>query len=108
MAVLLTQAEGLSRVMERVFDNRLLYVDELRAMGARIDTRDNTTAIISGPTPLTGTSVNALDIRAGAAVILAGLAADGRTEVSNIHHVERGYERIDEKLRALGAEIKRA
>jgi len=108
MAVLLTQAEGLSRVMERVFDNRLLYVDELRAMGARIDTRDNTTAIISGPTPLRGTKVNALDIRAGAAVILAGLAADGQTEVSNIHHVERGYERIDEKLRALGAEIERA
>jgi UDP-N-acetylglucosamine 1-carboxyvinyltransferase len=108
MAVLLTQAEGLSRVMERVFDNRLLYVDELRAMGANIDTLDNTTAIISGPTPLTGTRVNALDIRAGAAVILAGLAADGQTEVSNIHHVERGYERIDEKLRALGAEIERA
>jgi UDP-N-acetylglucosamine 1-carboxyvinyltransferase len=108
MAVLLTQAQGLSRVMERVFDNRLLYVDELRKMGADIRIPDNTTAIISGPTPLTGTRVNALDIRAGAAVILAGLAAQGQTEIRDIHHVERGYERIDEKLRALGADIERA
>jgi UDP-N-acetylglucosamine 1-carboxyvinyltransferase len=108
MAVLLTQATGLSRVMERVFDNRLLYVDELKKMGADIRIPDNTTAIISGPTPLTGARVSALDIRAGAAVILAGLAARGETEVSNIYHVERGYERIDEKLRALGADIERA
>jgi UDP-N-acetylglucosamine 1-carboxyvinyltransferase len=107
MAVLLTQATGLSRVMERVFDNRLLYVNELRKMGANIDNVDNTTAIISGPTPLNGASVSALDIRAGAAVILAGLAASGRTEISGIHHVERGYERIDEKLRALGADIEK-
>lgn len=108
MAALLTQATGLSRVMERVFDNRLLYVDELRKMGAIIDTLDSTTAIISGPTQLRGARVNALDIRAGAAVILAGLAASGQTEVSDIHHVERGYERIDEKLRFLGADIERA
>lgn len=107
MAVLLTQATGLSRVMERVFDNRLLYVDELKKMGASIDILDNTTAIINGPTPLAGTRVNALDIRAGAAVILAGLAAKGKTEISNIHHIDRGYERIDEKLRALGASIER-
>lgn len=107
MAVLLTQAAGLSRVMERVFDNRLLYVDELKKMGADIRTLDNTTAIINGPTPLTGARVNALDIRAGAAVILAGLAARGQTEVLDIHHVDRGYERIDEKLRSLGADIER-
>ena len=107
MAVLLTQAAGLSRVMERVFDNRLLYVDELKKMGANIDTLDNTTAIINGPTLLTGTRVSALDIRAGAAVILAGLVAKGKTEISNIHHIDRGYERIDEKLRALGASIER-
>lgn len=107
MAALLTQAAGLGRVMERVFDNRLLYVDELKKMGADIRTLDNTTAIISGPTPLVGTRVAALDIRAGAAVVLAGLVAKGETEISNIYHIDRGYERIDEKLRALGARIER-
>lgn len=107
MAVLLTQATGLSRVMERVFDNRLLYVDELLKMGATIDKQDNTTAIISGPTPLRGARVKALDVRAGAAVILAGLAATGETEITEIHHIDRGYETIDERLRGLGARIKR-
>jgi UDP-N-acetylglucosamine 1-carboxyvinyltransferase len=107
MAVLLTQANGLSRVMERVFDNRLLYVDELKKMGADIDTLDNTTAIINGPTPLTGTRVKALDVRAGAAVILAGLAATGETEISDIYHIDRGYQAIDERLRSLGARIER-
>ncbi len=107
MAVLLTQAAGLSRVMERVFDNRLLYVKELQKMGARIDTLDNTTAIIDGPTPLTGTRVTALDIRAGAAVVLAGLVAKGKTEIANIHHIDRGYEEIDTRLRSLGAHIER-
>jgi len=107
MAVLLTQASGLSRVMERVFDNRLLYVDELVKMSAKIDKLDNTTAIISGPTPLRGARVKALDVRAGAAVILAGLAATGRTEITEIHHIDRGYEKIDERLRSLGARIER-
>lgn len=107
MAALLTQAEGVSYVHERVFDNRLLYVGELRKMGAEIVTTGSTTAIISGPTPLVGASVKALDVRAGAALILAGLAARGRTEVTDIYHVDRGYERIDEKLRSLGAAIER-
>jgi UDP-N-acetylglucosamine 1-carboxyvinyltransferase len=107
MAVLLTQATGLSRVMERVFDNRLLYVGELKKMGADIDTLDSTTAIINGPTALTGASVKALDIRAGAAVVLAGLVAGGRTEIANIYHIDRGYEAIDERLRSLGAHIER-
>jgi len=108
MAVLLTQASGVSRVMERVFDNRLLYVEELMKMGADIVTEDKTTAIISGPTLLTGASVHALDVRAGAALILAGLAADGTTEITDIHHVDRGYESIDERLRSVGADIERA
>jgi UDP-N-acetylglucosamine 1-carboxyvinyltransferase len=107
MAALLTQAEGVSYVHERVFDNRLLYAGELRKMGAEIVTTGSTTAIISGPTPLVGASVKALDVRAGAALILAGLAARGRTEISDIYHVDRGYERIDEKLRSLGAAIER-
>ncbi len=107
MAVLLTQAHGISYVHERVFDNRLLYIGELRKMGAEIVTTGATVAIISGPTPLTGSSLRALDVRAGAAFVLAGLAAAGRTEVSDIYHVDRGYERIDDKLRALGADIER-
>jgi UDP-N-acetylglucosamine 1-carboxyvinyltransferase len=107
MAVLLTQASGLSRVMERVFDNRLLYVDELRKMGAKIDTLDSTTAIIDGPTLLTGALVKALDVRAGAALVLAGLAATGVTEITDIRHIDRGYEAIDERLRMLGARMER-
>jgi UDP-N-acetylglucosamine 1-carboxyvinyltransferase len=108
MAVLLTQAKGVSYVHERVFDNRLLYAGELRKLGADVVTTGTTTAIISGPTPLRGARVQALDVRAGAALILAGLAARGRTEVTDIYHVDRGYERVDEKLRGLGAHIERA
>lgn len=107
MAVLLTQARGVSYVHERVFDNRLLYVSELRKMGAEVVTTGTTTAIISGPTPLIGSSVRALDVRAGAALILAGLAASGRTEIADVYHVDRGYERIGVKLRGLGAAIER-
>ena len=107
MSVLLTQAHGVSYVHERVFDNRLLYVSELRKMGAEIVTTGTTTAIISGPTPLIGARVQALDVRAGAALVLAGLAASGTTEITDIFHVDRGYEKLDEKLRSLGAAIER-
>ena len=106
MAVLLTQAHGVSFIYERVFDNRLLYVGELRKMGAEMVT-SGTTAIISGPAPLHGTSVRALDVRAGAALVLAALAAKGKTEISEIYHLDRGYEDMDGKLRALGAVIER-
>jgi len=108
VAVLLTQAHGVSYVHERVFDNRLLYAGELRKLGADVVTTGTTTAIISGPTPLHGAHVQALDVRAGAALILAGLAAaTGRTEITDVYHVDRGYERLDEKLRSLGAKIER-
>ena len=106
-AALLTQAKGISYVHERVFDNRLLYISELRKMGAEIVTTGSTVAIISGPTPLNGARVRALDVRAGAAFILAGLAARGQTDITDIYHVDRGYETIDEKLRSLGAAIER-
>jgi UDP-N-acetylglucosamine 1-carboxyvinyltransferase len=107
MAVLLTQATGVSYVHERVFDNRMGYISDLRKMGAEIVTTGTTVAIITGPAPLSGAALRALDVRAGAAFILAGLAARGRTEVLDIYHVDRGYERIDEKLRSLGAAIER-
>mgnify|MGYP005841019713 CR=1 FL=1 len=105
-ATLLTQARGVSIVHERVYDNRLLYVEELRKMGASI-TVNGQTATIVGPSRLTGTRVRALDIRSGAAVVLAGLAAEGETEISDIHHISRGYEDLEGRLRGLGAEIER-
>ncbi|MGQ9572813.1 MAG: UDP-N-acetylglucosamine 1-carboxyvinyltransferase [Dehalococcoidia bacterium] len=108
MAALLTQARGVSYVHERVFDNRLLYVTELRKMGAEVLTTGTTTAIIIGPTSLIGTSVRGMDVRAGAALVLAGLVARGRTVVSDIYHLNRGYECLDGKLRSLGANIESA
>src|SRR5207249_1045842 len=102
------ETDGVARPRERVFDNRLLYAGELRKMGADVVTTGTTTAIISGPTSLHGARVQALDVRAGAALILAGLAAvSGRSEVTDVYHVDRGYERLDEKLRSLGARIER-
>ena len=104
MAAALTQAEGVSIIHERVFENRLLYVGELRSMGARITTGGQS-VIIEGPTPLIGSAVRALDVRAAAAVVLAGLAAEGETVVRDIVHLDRGYPRIVERLQALGAEV---
>jgi UDP-N-acetylglucosamine 1-carboxyvinyltransferase len=110
-AVLLTQSEGLSRIHERVFDDRLRYTDELVKMGADIRVekfardRYGTKAEILGPTPLHGASVRALDIRAGAGMVLAGLAASGRTSVTDVHHLDRGYEGLVPKLRQIGAQI---
>lgn len=110
-AVLLTQATGLSRIHERVFDDRLRYTDELVKMGANISvekysaTRYGTKAEIIGPTKLHGAAVRALDIRAGAGMVLAGLAAEGRTTVSDVYHLDRGYEGLVPKLRQIGAQI---
>ncbi|MCZ2110440.1 MAG: UDP-N-acetylglucosamine 1-carboxyvinyltransferase [Dehalococcoidia bacterium] len=106
MAALLTQANGVSIIHERVFDNRMLYVGELRKMGAEI-VSTGSSAIVSGPTELHGTTVRALDVRAGAAVLLAALVAQGTTVIDEIGHLDRGYECLDEKLRALGAEVER-
>ena len=106
LATLLTQAKGVSSIYERVFENRLLYVGELRKMGAEVIT-SGTTVIISGPTPLYAANVRAVDLRAGAALVLAALAAEGKTEISDIFHLDRGYERFDEKLRSLGGRVER-
>ena len=104
--VLLCMASGLSRMYENVWDNRFQYVTELQTMGADISVIDRV-ALVSGPTQLNGSSVSAMDLRAGAAMVLAGLAAEGVTEISEAHRIERGYERIVEKLTALGARIER-
>jgi UDP-N-acetylglucosamine 1-carboxyvinyltransferase len=106
MAALLTQATGVSIIHERVFDNRMLYVGELRKMGAEI-VSTGSSAIVSGPTRLHGSHVRALDVRAGAAVLLAALVAQGPTIIEDVYHLDRGYERIDEKLTALGVGIER-
>lgn len=105
--VLLTQADGRSRIHETLFEGRFNYFPELIKMGARIKKLNPHEAIIDGPTKLRGTSVKSWDIRAGAAMILAGLVAKGKTIVTDIHYIDRGYEELDEKLRKLGARIER-
>lgn len=105
-SALLTQACGTSIVHERVYDNRLQYASELAKMGARIEVQGQT-AHIFGPTPLRGGLVRALDLRAGAALVLAALAAEGETTIEDVHHLERGYEDIVGKLTAVGASIRR-
>ncbi|MHB0856056.1 MAG: UDP-N-acetylglucosamine 1-carboxyvinyltransferase [Anaerolineae bacterium] len=104
----MTQAEGNSSIYETMYDGRLLYANELRLMGAQISVSGSgRTALVQGPTPLRGTTVSALDIRSGAALILAGLAAEGRTSISKVLFVDRGYENIDTKMSQLGASITR-
>ena len=103
---LLTVAKGPSVVIETVFENRFMHVGEFNRMGANIKT-DGNCAIIPGNKALTGAQVVATDLRAGAAVVLTGLVADGITEVSQIYHVDRGYENFVDKLKALGANIMR-
>ncbi len=101
---LMTQAEGESTVHETVFENRFMHALELQRMGASI-TIDGNLAIVRGKTTLTGTDVMASDLRASACLVLAGLAAEGRTIVHRIYHLQRGYEQLAEKLRAVGASI---
>jgi len=104
MAVALCCAEGTSIITEGVWDNRFKYVDELKRMGANIQV-DGKIAVIEGVAALSGAPVRACDLRAGAAMIIAGMAASGRTEIDNISHIERGYEDIIEKLSGIGADI---
>ena len=102
---LMTQSEGASNVVETVFENRFMHVPELRRMGADIDIAGNL-AVVRGKTQLNGTDVMASDLRASACLVLAGLAAQGRTVVHRIYHLQRGYERLAEKLTGVGASIK--
>ena len=104
LTALLTVANGTSIVTETIFESRFRYLDELRKMGANSRVIE-TTAIVTGVEKLTGARVSATDLRAGAALVIAALMADGVTEISGVEHLMRGYERIDEKLRGLGAMI---
>ncbi len=106
-AVLLTQATGVSRVHEAIFEDRLEWLSEVRRMGADVDVLDPHHAIINGPSPLVGTEVEIGDLRAGASLILAALAAQGTTTIHGAHHVHRGYENIQRKFLDLGASISR-
>jgi UDP-N-acetylglucosamine 1-carboxyvinyltransferase len=104
---LATQADGEILIFEKMFENRLFFVDKLVAMGARITLCDPHRAIVSGPSRLHGERVESPDIRAGMAMLIAALAADGASEIGNIRQIDRGYEQIDERLRGLGAQIER-
>jgi UDP-N-acetylglucosamine 1-carboxyvinyltransferase len=104
---LATQAEGTVLIFEKMFENRLFFVDKLVAMGARITLCDPHRAIVSGPSRLHGERLESPDIRAGMAMLIAALAAEGVSEIGNIRQIDRGYERIDERLRGLGAHIER-
>lgn len=106
-AVLATQAKGTSLVHDPIFEGRLAYINELVKMGANAIIADPHRALITGPTKLLGTEINGLDIRAGITLVIAGLVAEGRTTIREAEHVDRGYERIEERLRAIGATISR-
>lgn len=107
LSVLMTQAQGVSTVEETIFEDRLDHLRELARMGASIEVLDERRARISGPTPLHGAEVGIADLRAGATLILAALAATGTSVISGVEHVDRGYEQIEAKLVALGARINR-
>src|SRR6266480_4060795 len=104
---LATQAEGTVLIFEKMFENRLFFVDKLVAMGARIHLSDPHRAVVSGPSRLHGERVDSPDIRAGMAMLIAALCAEGTTEIGNVRQIDRGYERIDLRLRELGARIER-
>ncbi len=105
--VLLTQATGVSRIFEVLFEGRMAYLYELEKMGAKIEILNSHQALVIGPSTLEGKQVASNDIRAGAAMVLAGLCARGETIVTDVRYIERGYDRLEEKLKSLGAEIVR-
>ena len=107
MGLVLTQAEGESQITEKLFENRLGYLLELKKMGAKVEILNDRQAKIYGPSQLHGAHIESLDLRAGATMILAGLTATGETVISDAEIVDRGYERIDERLKNIGAKIER-
>lgn len=107
MGVVMTQAKGVSRIFERLYEGRFGYLFELEKMGANVEMLTAHEALIIGPTPLSGRTVTSNDIRAGAGMVLAALCARGETLITDVQYIERGYERLPEKLRMLGASIHR-
>lgn len=105
-AVLLALADGISVITENIYENRFKYLNELKKMGAKVRV-EGRTAIIEGVEKLTGAPLYATDLRAGAAMVIAGLAAEGTTEVMEVYHIDRGYEAMEVKLQQLGADIVR-
>ena len=103
---LATQAHGVSHVRETIFENRYMHASEMMRMGANIAI-DGNLAVVTGPTPLSGAPVTASDLRASAGLVLAGLVADNTTWIDRVYHIDRGYERIEDKLRDVGANIER-
>jgi UDP-N-acetylglucosamine 1-carboxyvinyltransferase len=103
---LMTQAEGSSHIEETIFENRFMHASEMQRMGAQIQIEGHT-AVVTGPTELTGARVQASDLRASASLVLAGLAARGETLIDRVYHIDRGYEKIEAKLRSVGADIER-
>jgi UDP-N-acetylglucosamine 1-carboxyvinyltransferase len=106
LMALLCMADGISVVTERIFPDRFLHVGELNRMGARIR-KEGATAVVQGVKELQGASIMASDLRASAALVLAGLAAKGTTNIDRVYHIDRGYEKIEQKLKAVGADIER-
>lgn len=105
LTALMTEADGDSRIRDTIYPERFKHCVELEKMGADIDVLGNGSAIIHGPTPLSAAEVSATDLRCGAAMVVAGLMADGVTEISNVYHIDRGYSELDLKLKKLGAKI---
>ncbi len=103
----MTQADGISLIHETIYDGRLFYTDVLNQMGADIIMADPHRVIVRGPCSLHGKKIYSPDIRAGMALVIAALLAKGQSTIDNIYQIDRGYDKIDERLRALGADIKR-
>ena len=106
-AVYSTQTDGSTRIFETLFESRFGYIEELKKMNANINIESPHIVYIFGPNKLTGANINSSDIRGGAALILAALLAEGKTKIDNIEQIERGYEKIDQKLRDLGVSIEK-
>ena len=108
MVVVATQARGTILIHEKMFESRLFFVDQLQRMGARIILCDPHRVVVTGPAALAGAHISSPDIRAGMALLIAALAARGESIIQNVHQIDRGYEDIDRRLRALGADVHRA
>jgi UDP-N-acetylglucosamine 1-carboxyvinyltransferase len=106
--VVATQVEGTILIHEKMFESRMFFVDKLIGMGARIVLCDPHRAVVSGPARLSGSELTSPDVRAGMAMVLAALCAEGQSEIQNVYQIERGYEKLVERLQGLGAQIHRA